>query len=106
MAIAIDIVIAILILKAKGTKNGEIRLFDFSDRTARTYVKKVIKKAGLSGAMATPRGLRHSMGVMLVLNKVPGNTIKDMLGHRAIKNTMIYLQMVDDERRGLVSQIW
>ncbi len=46
------------------------------------------------------------MGVMLVLNKVPGNTIKDMLGHRAIKNTMIYLQMVDDERRGLVSQIW
>jgi integrase/recombinase XerD len=94
------------ILKAQGTKKGQLPLFEFTDRTARTYVKQVMAKAGVTGGKATPRGLRHSMGVMLALKKVPANTIKDVLGHKAIKNTMIYLEIMEDERRGLVSQIW
>lgn len=94
------------ILRKQGTKAGALPLWDFTDRTARTYVKRVMAKAGVTGKKATPRGLRHSMGVILALNKVPANTIKNVLGHAAIKNTLIYLEIIDDERRELVSQVW
>ena len=94
------------ILRKKGRKAGQVPLWSFSDRTARTYVKRVMAKAGITGKKATARGLRHSMGVILALNKVPANTIKNVLGHAAIKNTMIYLDIIEDERRELVSQVW
>lgn len=94
------------ILRKQGSKAGALPLWDYTDRTARTYVKQVMAKAGITGKKATPRGLRHSMGVILALNKVPANTIKNVLGHAAIKNTLIYLEIIDDERRELVSQVW
>ena len=94
------------ILRKQGGKTGQVPLWSFSDRTARTYVKQIMEKAGITGRKATARGLRHSMGVILALNKVPANTIKNVLGHAAIKNTMIYLDIIEDERRELVSQVW
>lgn len=94
------------ILKHKGKETGKQPIWDFSDRTARTYVKQVMDKAGIGGIKSTARGLRHSMGVALALNNVPVNTIKKLLGHKSINNTMIYLEIVELERRELVSRVW
>ena len=95
---------------AKGKRKHDMaaaeRLWPVSDRMARNYVTTVMEAAGLSGKKATSRGLRHSMGVMLALEKVPINVIKKVLGHAAIKNTMIYLDIIQEDRRDLVTQIW
>ena len=87
-------------------KKDKAQIWNFSDRSARTYVKQIMAKAGITGAKATPRGLRHSIGVMLAVNKVPINVIQTVLGHARIQNTMIYMQVVEEERRNLVSQVW
>lgn len=92
--------------KSKNQPKDKERIWQFTDRSARTYVKQIMTKADIKGKRATARGLRHSMGVVLALNKVPLNTIQKILGHKDIKNTMIYTQLVEDERRDLVSKIW
>lgn len=90
----------------KGTRSGDRPLWNFSDRTAQNYVKAVMNKAEISGKKASSRGLRHSMGVMLALDKVPANVIQNILGHAAIKNTLIYLQVIGEERRQMISGVW
>ena len=81
-------------------------LWSISDRMARHYVADVMAAAGITGRKATSRGLRHSMGVMLAMEKVPVSVIQKVLGHSSVKNTMIYLDILDDERRQLISQVW
>jgi site-specific recombinase XerD len=81
-------------------------LWPISDRQARNYVTEVMAAAGITGKKASSRGLRHSMGVMLAIDKVPVNVIQEVLGHASIRNTMIYLDIVGDERRQMVSQTW
>lgn len=90
----------------KSAKAASEPLWKFTDRTAYNYVTRVMKKAGITGKMASPRGLRHSMGVSLALNKVPLNTIQRVLGHASVNNTMVYLDVIEDERRQLISQVW
>ncbi len=81
-------------------------LWPISDRQARNYVTEVMAAAGITGKKASSRGLRHSMGVMLAIDKVPVNIIQKVLGHASIRNTMIYLDIIGDERRQMVSQTW
>lgn len=90
----------------KGTKSGKKRLWDFTDRTGQNYINKVMAEAEIEGKKATSRGLRHSMGVMLALDKVPANVIQDILGHTSAENTMIYMQVLGEDRRGLISNVW
>lgn len=82
------------------------RLWPVSTRMANNYVATVMQAAGIAGKKASSRGLRHSMGVMLALEKVPVSVIRKVLGHAAIKNTLIYLDIIEDDRRDLVAQIW
>ena len=63
-------------------------------------------KAGVVGPHATPRGLRHGLGVALAVASVPANVIQQVLGHADIQNTMIYLAAVGGERRALVGRAW
>jgi integrase len=94
-------------LKLQGSpKTSDRPLWPVTDRTARKYVKQVMEVAEIVGKHATPRGLRHSMGVSLAMNKVPANIIQKVLGHASEANTMVYLDVVQDERRELVSQVW
>ena len=90
----------------KGKRGGKIPLWSFGYRTGYKYVKQAMQAAGIEGKKATPRGLRHSMGVMLALDKVPVNVIQDILGHTAVQNTLIYMQIVGNERRELISGVW
>lgn len=86
---------------------GKQPLWTFTVRTANNYVKAAMNKAEVTGSKkATARGLRHSMGVMLAENKTPINVIQQILGHKAVQNTLIYLQVVGQERRDMISQVW
>lgn len=90
----------------QGQKAGKSKIWTFKIRTAQNHIKAVMNEAGITGLKATARGLRHSMGVMLVQNKVPLNVVQKILGHRNIKNTMIYADAVGEERREMVSRVW
>lgn len=90
----------------KGGKTGRKRLWSFTDRTGQNYIKKVMNAAGIKGRKATSRGLRHSMGVMLALDKVPANVIQDILGHTSAESTLIYMQVLGEDRRGLIANVW
>jgi len=96
--------------KAKSRKGhdkyGDIPLWGFTYRTGYNYVKQAMKDAGITGGKASPKGLRHSMGVSLALDKVPTNVIGEILGHTATESTLIYLQIVGKERRGMISKTW
>ena len=81
-------------------------LWSVSDRMARNYVADVMIAVVITGKKATSRGLGHSMGVMLAMEKVPVSVIQKVLGHASVKNTMIYLDILNDERRQLISQVW
>lgn len=87
-------------------KNMDLKIWNFTDRTGHNYVKKVMAKAGITGKKACPRGLRHALGVALILNRVPLPRVQEWLGHADIKNTEIYTYVIGDERRELMSRVW
>ena len=87
-------------------KQRDIKIWKFTDRTGHNYVKKVMAKAGITGRKACPRGLRHALGVALVLNRVPLPRVQEWLGHANIKNTEIYTYVIGDERREMMARIW
>ena len=82
------------------------RIWDFTPRSAQVYIKRIMDEAGIEGKRATARGLRHSVGVTLAMKKIPMNIISAVLGHENPANTMIYLNIIEAERRKLVSAIW
>ncbi|MFK7979292.1 MAG: tyrosine-type recombinase/integrase [Saprospiraceae bacterium] len=87
-------------------KNKDLKIWNFTDRTGHNYVKKVMAKAEITGKKACPRGLRHALGVALVLNRVPLPRVKEWLGHADIKNTEIYTYVMGNERREMMARIW
>jgi integrase len=69
-------------------------------------VKACMREAGLTGIKAVPKGLRHGFAVACVENNVPLTDIQEMLGHAKLETTKIYLTLVGNERRALVSRTW
>lgn len=96
--------------KAKTKKHSQrghkARLWPFTDRSGQKYIKQIMRQAGIEGVKATARGLRHSVGVMMAMNKTPMNVISNVLGHENPKNTLIYMEIMGAERRELMSAIW
>ena len=92
--------------RKQGPKHGDTRLWGFTGRTAWNYVDQVMREAKITGTKASPKGLRHSMGVALAVDKVPLHTIQQILGHRHIQSTQIYTMVAGEERRGMISRTW
>ncbi|MGL4580644.1 MAG: tyrosine-type recombinase/integrase [Shewanella xiamenensis] len=83
-------------------------LWSMSRPTAYRLVKRVMDRAGIVGAQATGKGLRHGFCVTLVTANppVPLHVISQLMGHRDSKTTEIYLQVLSEERHSLVMNAW
>lgn len=92
--------------RRKNQKNHQDKIWQFSDRTARRYVKSIMQEVGIAGKKACPKGLRHSFGVSAVENNIPITVIQDLMGHTYLKNTAIYTSVKDAEKRNLVGRLW
>ena len=90
----------------KNQKNLKTKIWNFTDRTARRYVTKIMKEVGINGKKACPKGLRHSFGVSAVEKDIPITEIQQLLGHTFLKNTAIYTKVRGTEKRALVSRLW
>lgn len=66
----------------------------------------MMRVAGISGAQASPRGIRHGFGVAAVTAGVPLVLVQRWLGHTKLETTAIYLQMVGPEERQFAERMW
>jgi integrase/recombinase XerD len=87
-------------------KEPEMKVWNFSRATGYRLIKAKMKQAGITGGMASPKGLRHGHGVACVSGKVPLTTIKKWLGHARLETTAIYLEVSGDEERELAKRLW
>ena len=81
-------------------------LWPWSRPTGWARIKEVMKQAGIEGAQANPKGLRHSYGVHAVLHNVPLNTLQALLGHADMETTAIYATVLGEEKRQVVARMW
>jgi site-specific recombinase XerD len=65
-----------------------------------------MRSAGISGAQASPKGLRHGFGVAAVQADVPLNLVQRWLGHVDLATTAIYVDAVGIEERELAARMW
>lgn len=89
-------------------KNLDQLLWDMSRATAYRLVKRVMERANIHGKQATGKGLRHGFGVAMVTAKKPSriHVLSQIMGHTDTKTTEIYLQVVGEEKRQLVTDAW
>ncbi len=69
-------------------------------------VKRVMCAAGITGAQASPKGLRHALGVNALQSSVPLNLVSRWLGHSRLSTTAIYTDATGDEEREIAESFW
>lgn len=84
----------------------DIRLWPWARQTAWRKVKVMMERAGIEGAMASPKGLRHGYGIKAAVSNVPPNLIQRWLGHAKPETTLIYLDAVGVEERQFAKRMW
>jgi Phage integrase family len=63
------------------------------------YVKAEMAMAGIAGAPAMPKGLRHGFCVHALQSRVPLHLAQRWLGHASIETTAIYADIAGREER-------
>lgn len=81
-------------------------LWPFTRMTAYRRVRKVMDAAGITGAHAMPKGLRHAFGVTAIQSQVPLNLVQRWLGHADMRTTAIYANATGPEERSIATRMW
>ena len=82
------------------------RIWHFSRSTGYRLIKSCMKAARISGAMASPKGLRHGFAVSCIRESIPLTIVKKWLGHARLETTAIYLGVTGHEERALAKRLW
>jgi integrase/recombinase XerD len=85
---------------------AERRLWPWCRATAWRLVATVMTKAGITGAPACPRGLRHGFAVAALQAGVPLNIVQRWLGHSRMSTTAIYADVCGAEEQALAGKLW
>ena len=83
----------------------EDKLFKFSRFRAYQIVKEACRKAGITDERAHPHTFRHSYAINLLSQGVPIIVVQKLLGHSNIKNTLIYLQIIQEDARKFLEEV-
>lgn len=92
-------------LRALAPGSGD-RFWSCHRATAWRRVKATMHRAGITGPMACPKGLRHGFGIRAAGHSVPTNLIQRWMGHASPTTTAIYLDAVGIEERQFASRMW
>ena len=82
------------------------RIWPFSRPTAYRMVTGCMIEAGISGNMASPKGLRHGFAIACIGQNIPLPTIQKWMGHARLETTAIYLGVTGEEERNLARRLW
>jgi integrase/recombinase XerD len=102
--VPLDLMLALRRIAAARAKDAP--LWRWSRQTAWRRVKRVMESAGIAGAHAMPKGLRHGFGVANAEGNVPMATTQKWLGHAKLETTAIYQQAVGREEAALARRVW
>lgn len=105
-AVPIPDSLAALLCETVGKCTPSSRIMDFSRSTGYRLVKEQMERAGIVGGMACPKGLRHSLAVACLGQKIPLPTVQKWLGHARLETTAIYLEVSGNEERELAKRLW
>ena len=96
------------IRKAQAAKGGgrNIPLWSWGRTQATKHICSVMSEAGISGAHASPKGLRHGFGIRAASETRNPRLVQKWLGHRYLETTTIYMDAVGDEERELATRMW
>jgi integrase/recombinase XerD len=92
--------------KQRDPRGADSRLWPWHRATAWRLVKALMRRLGIRGAQACPRGLRHGFGVATLQTGVPLNLLKRWLGHARIDTTAIYADACGPEELGFAARFW
>ena len=81
-------------------------LWPFSRTRGWQIMGAVMDAAGLTGAKACARGLRHSLGICAIATKVPETRLQSWLGHSSLESTSVYVNALGPEDRNLARSMW
>jgi integrase/recombinase XerD len=85
---------------------GDERFWPVHRATAWRWLKPAMRQAGITGSMASPKGLRHGFGMRAAGQNVPLPLIQKWMGHASLTTTAIYLDAVGIEERQFASRMW
>ena len=105
-AVPIPAEVMLMLRRIAATRTRDERLWGWTRPTAWRRVKRVMESAGIQGAHAMPKGLRHGFGVANAEGKVPMATTQKWLGHSKLETTAIYQQAVGREEAALARRVW
>ncbi len=87
-------------------ERGKQKIWGFCRTTAWKRIKECLEMAGIAGAPANPKGLRHAFGVETLQASVPINLVKKWLGHARLETTEVYTNAVGDEEQAIATRFW
>lgn len=86
-------------------QRASCRLWSLSRTTAWRLVKRIMAAAGIVGAHACPKGLRHAFGIA-TLGVVPKNVRQKWMGHARPETTDIYSAVCGPDELAFARQFW
>lgn len=87
-------------------KTSSLRLWPWSRVTAWRLITGVMKRAGIEGRHACPRGLRHAFGVGTLQASIPITLTSTWLGHASLRTTAIYTAACGPEELAFAARFW
>lgn len=84
--------------------NGAAKASPYSATSLRNILKNAVKKAGIKKKI-TLHTLRHSFATHLLENGTNLFYIKELLGHKSIKTTLVYLHLCSKDIKKIVNPL-
>ena len=70
------------------------------------WIKEIMSEAGIEGAQACPKGLRHGYGVHAMRSGVQLNMLSKWMGHASLSTTAIYANASGREEQEIAARMW
>lgn len=87
-------------LERKNKRTGrteKARLWEVTDRTARTWMNEAVDAAAADGVTfsvpVTPHTLRHSYAMHMLYAGIPLKVLQSLMGHKSISSTEVYTRV-------------
>ena len=89
---------------SKDPRSGKIRRHHLNERTVENKVKQASKLAYIQKPIS-PHVFRHSFATQLLMDGYDIRTVQELLGHKDVSTTMIYLHVLNKGGKGVKSPI-
>ncbi|WP_278543088.1 MULTISPECIES: site-specific integrase [Parabacteroides] len=79
-------------------KSGKLFNHIITDQRINSYLKEIALRAGIKKKLCAKTG-RHTFATIYLRKTRDLNSLKDILGHRNIKQTLVYAHVLDQDRK-------